>query len=558
MKLIFDKKYKSIESFNEHDITDFSVFVGVNGSGKTHLLKAIKEGFVKADEIPIETISYFNFQTFLVKNQKEINYRKIDDDKLQAWNLLNNSKIVFEKYDKRVKALVGEVENPYTVEIPEEKKEEFKKIQKTLLNYINQIVTDGKIRKLLKTGIFESNKYASEMNQVEFFKFANYNPDDYELLESLSEIFLDYHRKIKVASLPKKEDGGGLDENQIEKLLEKSPWNFVNAMFKEFNLPHVISSPDVSIANLVNSQVLPFQAKLSMGGEEMDFEDLSSGEKILCALAITVYQDNSSEFPNLLLLDEIDASLHPSMIKNLLYVIEDVFLKKNCKVILATHSPTTSAIVPEDSLFEIQKGKVLEKIKKIPQSKAVDILGEGIMTLEKGLKIFDAIFKKELTIISEGKNQHHIKKAIEVLDKSLTEKIQLYEHDSGSGEADLFGLFEFIKKTDIQKKVLFVWDCDVKAKVDKRTDSAKVIKFCFEKNDSNTICLNGIENLYDGSWFTDDIIKTITITENGETVTSKIFSENNKNKFLEKIKLDNSQKTFINFQALIEKIKSLT
>jgi len=56
-----------------------------------------------------------------------------------------------------------------------------------------------------------------------------------------------------------------------------------------------------------------------------------------------------------LLLDEVDASLHPSMIKNLLDVIEKIFLKNGCKVILATHSPTTVALAPEESIYEISK-----------------------------------------------------------------------------------------------------------------------------------------------------------------------------------------------------------
>ena len=41
MKLGFKEKYKSIHNFDEINIKDFSVFLGINGSGKTHLLKAL-------------------------------------------------------------------------------------------------------------------------------------------------------------------------------------------------------------------------------------------------------------------------------------------------------------------------------------------------------------------------------------------------------------------------------------------------------------------------------------------------------------------------------------
>jgi predicted ATPase len=558
MKITFNQQFKSIREFNEAEINDFSVFVGINGSGKTHLLKAIKEGSVKIDNLQKEKISYFNFQTFLIKNQKNIAPRNLDDEKLQAWNILVNNQGTFKAYDSQIKAVVGEAEYPYTVEVSDEHKATYEGSKKNISNFIDgQTNNLPKIRKLLKTGIFESKKYATEMVHSDFIKFSNYNPDDYELLESLSEVFIDYKKKLVISGLAKKDGGEELTEETLNKLEQQSPWIFVNNMFKVFGLPHVITFPEFTASDLINSQSVPFQVKLNIDGDEMDFDDLSSGEKILCALAITVYQDNKSIFPDLLLLDEVDASLHPSMIKNLLSVVYDIFMKNGCKVIMATHSPTTVAIVEEGTLFEIQKGKVAEKVKKIAQTTAIDILSEGVMTLEKGLKIFDAIFLKDLTIISEGKNQEHIKKAIKILDDNLTSKIQFYEHDAGSGEADLFGLFEFIKKTKVEKRVLFIWDCDVKNKVDKRNDSSFVFRFCFEKNTSNTVCQNGIENLYDESFFSEDLIKTITITENGGTITRKEFSETNKNKFLEKIQKNTDLSTFSKFIPLITKLKEL-
>lgn len=50
------------------------------------------------------------------------------------------------------------------------------------------------------------------------------------------------------------------------------------------------------------------------------------------------------------------------MIQHLLNVIENVFIKNGCKVILATHSPTTVALASEESLFEIQKGRESQKM----------------------------------------------------------------------------------------------------------------------------------------------------------------------------------------------------
>jgi len=75
MQIKFKQKHDSITDFLDVDIPDFSVFLGMNGSGKTHLLEAIEKGFVTVDNIPTGDIAYFDFKTFLVKNQRSVTPR---------------------------------------------------------------------------------------------------------------------------------------------------------------------------------------------------------------------------------------------------------------------------------------------------------------------------------------------------------------------------------------------------------------------------------------------------------------------------------------------------
>ena len=52
---------------------------------------------------------------------------------------------------------------------------------------------------------------------------------------------------------------------------------------------------------------------------EVELSSLSSGERVLMALVNSVYKPSSDNiFPNVLLLDALDASLHPSMMKSML------------------------------------------------------------------------------------------------------------------------------------------------------------------------------------------------------------------------------------------------
>lgn len=561
MKIKFVQKHKSITSFDEADIKPFSIFLGVNGSGKTHLLKALQEGFIQADNISKEKISYFNLQTFLIKNQRPVTPASLDEEKMQAWNILVAQKATFESYDNNIKPIAGETDDPYDIDVKEEQKEQYANQKKNISDFINrQTEKKPKIRKLLKTGIFESGKYATSLTQTDFFKFSSYNPDDYELLESLSEVFLDYQKKIIKAKLRKSDGGEELNENDLQKLEALSPWNFVNKMFQEFGLIHTISKPEFEAGDLINSQALSFQVKLFINDEEIDFEDLSSGEKILCALAITVYQDNKSEFPKLLLLDEVDASLHPSMIQNLLDVIKEVFVKNGCNVILATHSPTTVALAPEESLFEIKKGSEQQKIRKISQANAINLLSEGIITFEKGLKIQRDIDEtKKLQILTEGNNAEHIKKAIEILDSGLSAQVKIIPDGGGQ---QLKNAFDAFLNADHANKFLFVWDCDFSATVVNITETDNFKTFCFSGNTSNTKARDkkgnavGIENLYPDSLFVDEVYSEKEIPGSyGGTTKVKEFD---KQKFLKKIQTETDQNTFENFKPLIAKIKELT
>jgi recombinational DNA repair ATPase RecF len=49
MKLDFRKSHRSINSFSSVEIPNFSIIVGVNGSGKTHLLESIHNGSIEND-----------------------------------------------------------------------------------------------------------------------------------------------------------------------------------------------------------------------------------------------------------------------------------------------------------------------------------------------------------------------------------------------------------------------------------------------------------------------------------------------------------------------------
>jgi predicted ATP-dependent endonuclease of OLD family len=281
---------------------------------------------------------------------------------------------------------------------------------------------------------------------------------------------------------------------------------------------------------------------------QINFDALSSGEKILMALVASIYKASSDGlFPDILLLDEVDASLHPSMMKNMLNVIEKIFLKQGVKVILVSHSPTTIALSPEDSIFIVNKSG-LNRIEKKSKQEALSILTQGYATIDEGLKLFDEVTKNNLTIITEGNNTLLIKKALELHNINDVEILDGIE--SMTGKNQLKTLFDFLTKMTHDNKVIFIWDCDVTYTLNEANNTYPHI---LQKNEDNTIATKGIENIFPIELF-DNFKKTI-IDSRGES--KHEFDSNRKRDFESFILERNKKEDFVNFESLLNEIQRI-
>lgn len=339
-----------------------------------------------------------------------------------------------------------------------------------------------------------------------------------------------------------------LNETQFILKHGEKPWDVLNKVLSKFDsLDYIVSSPE-------GSDVFGnFQLKLIHTKKEdlkVDFSSLSSGERVLMALVACVYKASADNiFPDVLLLDELDASLHPSMMKNMLAVIKDIFLDKGIKVILVTHSPTTIALAPEESIFVMAKDGV-DRISKKSQKDALAILTEGFATLDEGIMVFDAAVQNALSIITEGKNTLLIQKALDFY--GVTDVKVITGFEDSSGKEQLKTLFDFFCRANHKNNVIFVWDCDAH-KYKNLVDQNQTYPYIFEENKSNTIAKKGIENLFSVDKF-HDFIRTNTDSKGTET---KMFDETRKNDFTNSILTRNDMSDFLNFEALITKINEI-
>ncbi|MGB3849437.1 MAG: ATP-binding protein, partial [Tunicatimonas sp.] len=443
MTIKFNTQYKSINQFTSVDFADFTILTGPNGSGKTHLLRAIKEGNVVVEGIPPDDFRYryFSYSSFAVSTDEE-------NEKYRSWNK--------EGWFSLQEALRNGLDT----------KEKIKDKHPNLYEALERWPEDLPLNKITK----------------EYFQPLNL------LLQDITKAEEQYHIAKFKNTLIEKEVLSG----ELATIDDDPPSVLLNEVLAEYdcNGYQLASEPNNSPQETDEGFKVDVDVKVALNREDakgIAFSELFSGERTLMALAMLIFKAQLNNIPpQVLLLDEIDASLHPSMIERMIHVIQTLFIEKyGMKVILATHSPTTVALGPEDSIFVISNEDGQTVIQKQDKRKAINTLSDGFITLDKGLQLLDQVAQQRLNIFTEGNNTNYIEKAISLLAPELSSSIKVIDTiKDRTGHTQLKVLYEFFLKLNHSNSVLFVYDCDVKGKYEQENNT-----FCytFPKNGLNKI-----------------------------------------------------------------------
>ncbi len=417
MKLIFKQPHISITQFNPIDLSDFTVITGVNGSGKSHLLSAIEQKKCSIQGLENATVVHFNYENFKLENEAEFNAQQIKQETTEAWNFYQ------QKVKPHASSWRGQINQNVYPQLKEECKNKNKGLWElgvtTLKNYRNSI------RGLFSSSQMKGNAKAQGILSV--VKRLPYSVDEIKeedfnsiykpymfkndfLPMQLGKVIWDYYVKYQQNRFYHYENNVNgksypvLSEKQFVEKHGRKPWEVINEIMEEFDtLEYRVSSPEGS------DYFAQYKLKLEHTRTprlQLDFTNLSSGERVLMALVASIYKSTSdNHFPDILLLDEVDASLHPSMMQNMLGVIQNIFLNNGIKVVLVSHSPSTIALSPEESIFVMNKSGE-NRIEKRSKKEALSILTEGFATLndiEPALSVNYNLSKTDLPILfTEG------------------------------------------------------------------------------------------------------------------------------------------------------------
>ncbi|EIA1555049.1 AAA family ATPase [Vibrio parahaemolyticus] len=410
-KLSFRAIHKSIVSLTDTSLPKLVVLTGLNGSGKTHLLESINEGkttsslvsdyqtevllFDWNNIIPRDTGVFHSSQyqtkrsTWFqqIRVQQEKNFNTLQQQAINlgvpAEHCTSISKV--KSLDKeKLEEILGDSQKGQST---------YTNLQSLLNQYARNVgsqtqrsISDQLWKTAAAKVLKENPELFLETSESKFFNNDDLLWGEVDVFQqAFGRLFSTYrdliHQNDRLEKYPVDDESDlvFLNQEDFEDKHGEPPWNFVNRILEICNLDFRVVPPPMH-------EVSSYETKLTKHstGVDMRFQDLSSGEKVLMSFALCFYNasDNrqGTHFPKLLLLDEVDAPLHPSMVLSLLKTIQEILVEgKGVYVILTTHSPSTVALAPEEALFEMNPTG--PSIEKITRSRALSILTAGVPTL---------------------------------------------------------------------------------------------------------------------------------------------------------------------------------
>lgn len=417
MKIKLSGTFKSLSQLESDDLGDFTVIIGKNGTGKTHFVELLTKGYyehLNSSEYTLEISALAEGPS-----QGELEFSDVISHDIERWKMpIKNYLNKISNFSWEDKTLIQHLSQKDFK--PEELNEDLIKVllkdipdgEKLLhaidkqrlipsfpkapepsgiSNFVNLYKRYADTIQLMKLVSTFWRKPIQELNDVDYYHspipeilLANTN----FLYTPIGGIFYLYAKRRDLNiyhQFRKKEYGEKNDSISHQEFVKNNPppWEIMNKIFDEHNIEFQFQGVDIKEFysdipinfNLVNTKV----------EKAIDFQGLSSGEKIIIGLITKVflseYLREKGKYQRFLVLDEPDAHLHPEMSSLLIDVLQKTFVQKlRMKIIITTHSPSTVALCPEGSIYEMQNGKK-SKLFKITKDHALNLLTGSLPTL---------------------------------------------------------------------------------------------------------------------------------------------------------------------------------
>lgn len=475
-------EYKSLKPFESELLNDLTIITGKNGSGKSQLLDLIGK---KAKNDPTVTAIRFETDPNLTKIQAEgiikENSTQIGHDQWKA--IVKKNLDIYKGLSSTSKELIKYViDNNYQSQVYDAKRrslitedDDYKDLLSKVHSEINQTPLIDKSEVTWRTqknsvrqiftpqnaGLFKfieeicshTGKSESELSDADFYNtpLQEHLIDINDLFSSEVElIFYNYAKRRDLNRKDyfyKKEEGEENNSISDEDFIKNNtpPWLLINGILERHKIDFYFKG--IEKRDFTIEAPIDFNIYKKSTDQLIPFNDLSSGEKVIIGLILKLftseYYQEKMSFPELLILDEPDAHLHPEMSKLLLDVLNDTFvLKYGIRVMLSTHSPSTIALASESQIYQLKNGDDSSLI-KISKDEALKILTSFIPTLSIDYKNHKQIFVESPT------DRYYYQTIFDRLNQEKDYPFKLYFISNGYGKGNCKQVIDVV--TEIRK-----------------------------------------------------------------------------------------------------------
>jgi AAA15 family ATPase/GTPase len=394
MNIKYDGEYKSVSSFTWKDIPELAILTGLNGVGKSQLLELISRN-LSTNPTDGDMVN--------LSPKWTITNIELDNKGVVYWNS-KGSNFKFEKYkfhysdfkhmiqavyfnihpDKIPSNHFSSADNSYEPpRVGSDPNSAFIRFWQILKEKMNKIMLS--IAKSVQKPVGDLSMEDISYYFPEHILLENYDIVTDDSVEMIFYIF-SYKKLLgeKIGKMP--------DE------LGAAPWDVFNEVLEASDIAYRVNCPnELEIESIFRYPLnehssSSFSVKLlnPIDGKFIEFDDLSSGERMLMSLAMLLYYSQKRGVnKKLLLMDEPDAHLHPSLTKKFFDVIYKILIKQyGIRVIMTTHSASTIALAPdgkECGIYEMKKNPT-QIIKSKSKDETISLLSEGLVLVSSSIR----------------------------------------------------------------------------------------------------------------------------------------------------------------------------
>lgn len=397
IKIKLNETYKSFEENFETELGGKLIILsGVNGSGKSQLMSIIVGD------------RGINPQTG--QRSKDLNRTVTINGDAISWK---NIELRTFKDNISIPEIIKSTSNIFNSATDQA----FNLYREKRLNPIYNTNFSGSIEKAIKLLGEHYDPTNNDIREDQFksiLRDANYVWEQDDVFnDTIGNLFFRHSSEIAEGQ----KDAGKIGGSAFDPLtLGIAPWDELNELFEVLKIEYRFKDNyEIKYGELTETPML-FQIDANGDLNEKEsrtLNDLSDGEKAIISLCFTSLKKIDTDNKKILLLDEFDAALNPSLIESLFIVIKKYFIDKDIAVIMTTHSPATISLAPDyatyyevfkknnssSRIFKIDRDAYseLQKVNKQFYDKINDQAGR-IKELEASIESTE-----EVLIITEGK-----------------------------------------------------------------------------------------------------------------------------------------------------------